>query len=277
MKIGFLLKRQEYAHSSPVMADVFQYLRRASIQVKTIIPEADIVDLASFRNDCDLYVLKPGVDMALSLALVLHEQGARIINSYPASAAVQDKVFVTARLISAGIPTPRSFVTGNLQNLYAQLNSEALIVKPHRGSYGEGIEIFPRSELPAQAIKGGCFSQEYLDSDGEDLKVYVIGKEVFAVKKKFPASSYEEKLGRPVQVDNYIRGMALQIGKLFDLSVFGIDIIETPDGPYVVDVNFFPGFIGVPQAGEKIAEFLLDCLSAEVAEIYNMPRSLAST
>jgi hypothetical protein len=40
------------------------------------------------------------------------------------------------------------------------------------------------------------------------------------------------------------------------LGLFGLDVIESDDGPFVVDVNYFPGYKGVPDAGALIADYI---------------------
>lgn len=148
MKLGFLMKKSEYAHSTPVMEDVFRHLRRRGVDVQTIVPEEHVIELQHIAVENDLYVIRPGIELGLSLAGVLHELGARLINSYPASAMLQDKVLVTHRLIRAGIPTPRSFVTGDVDSTIAAIGGDALIIKPHRGSYGIGVRVVARADEP---------------------------------------------------------------------------------------------------------------------------------
>lgn len=263
MKLGLLMKKQEYTHSTPVMDEMFRHLRKYGVAVSTIYPEEHVVELQRVRVENDLYVIRPGIELGLSLAGVLHELGARLINSYPASAVLQDKVLVTHRLIRAGIPTPRSFVTGDVDKTIATIGGERLIIKPHRGSYGIGVRVVDRADEPTP--RGGYFAQQFKKPLGPDLKVYVIGDEVFAVRRKFPAESYEDKLGQPCIVDESIRKIALRIGDLFNLQIYGIDVIEHADGFDVIDVNYFPGFVGVPKVAEKLADYLFGCLSDECA------------
>jgi ribosomal protein S6--L-glutamate ligase len=50
-------------------------------------------------------------------------------------------------------------------------------------------------------------------------------------------------------------GLVLRTGKAFGLDIYGVDVLATPDGPVVVDVNAFPGFRGVAEAPAALAEF----------------------
>lgn len=270
MRVGFLCKRAEYAHSTPVMEDVFSRLRRYGIDIECIIPEEHLIDLASVHPICDLYVIRPGVELALSLAGALHDEGAPTLNKFPSCVVVQDKVRVTRALLRAGIPTARSFVTGTLRGALAHTRAP-IIVKPHRGSYGEGVRVVQDAEEHDDCVRGGCFVQEYLPNTGYDLKVYVIGEEVMAIRRPFPANTYEDKIGQPVVIDSYVEQLALQIGRLFDLQVYGIDIIETPRGLCVIDVNFFPGFVGVPNAAEKLAVYISSSLTCHSTPVFSQP------
>jgi hypothetical protein len=47
------------------------------------------------------------------------------------------------------------------------------------------------------------------------------------------------------------------VGALFGLDIYGVDVVETPEGWVCVDINDFPGFKGVPGAVELIAQFIL--------------------
>ena len=45
-------------------------------------------------------------------------------------------------------------------------------------------------------------------------------------------------------------------GQAFGLGLYGLDLIETADGVRVVDLNFFPGYKGVPDAAPRIADYI---------------------
>jgi glutathione synthase/RimK-type ligase-like ATP-grasp enzyme len=42
--------------------------------------------------------------------------------------------------------------------------------------------------------------------------------------------------------------MALKIGRVFGLLLYGVDLLISRQGPVAIDVNAFPGFRGVPRA-----------------------------
>jgi len=51
--------------------------------------------------------------------------------------------------------------------------------------------------------------------------------------------------------------LARRVGQLFGLDLYGVDVIETPQGLFLVDINDFPSFYGVPRKVAAIAEYIL--------------------
>ena len=49
----------------------------------------------------------------------------------------------------------------------------------------------------------------------------------------------------------------MRCGETFGLSLFGMDVVISKGQPYVVDVNKFGSFIGVPDAPAKLADYVL--------------------
>jgi ribosomal protein S6--L-glutamate ligase len=60
-------------------------------------------------------------------------------------------------------------------------------------------------------------------------------------------------MGRPLTVSADLRELAAGCAGRLGLRLAGIDVLESPDGPVVVDVEAFPDYAGVPEAGEVVA------------------------
>lgn len=65
-----------------------------------------------------------------------------------------------------------------------------------------------------------------------------------------------------------LRKLALDVGKLFGLDIYGLDVVETPQGLAVIDINDFPSFGGVPRAVARVSEYVLH--AAKRAELQRM-------
>ena len=99
--------------------------------------------------------------------------------------------------------------------------------------------------------------QDYVPGPGEDLKVYVVGDHVAAVRKPFSADSFAVP-GRPCPVSDEVRRLAPLVGRAFGLGLYGVDVVEGPDGPVVVDLNYFPGYKGLPGMAPLVADYIED-------------------
>jgi glutathione synthase/RimK-type ligase-like ATP-grasp enzyme len=41
------------------------------------------------------------------------------------------------------------------------------------------------------------------------------------------------------------------------LGLYGVDLIETEEGPFVIDINSLPGYKGIEGAAQRVAAFIL--------------------
>jgi ribosomal protein S6--L-glutamate ligase len=99
--------------------------------------------------------------------------------------------------------------------------------------------------------------QEEVPSDGLDLKLYVVGDWVAAIRRPFPARTEAEKRGQPAEVPTAIREAALACGSVLGLELYGVDVMTSGSSFWVVDVNAFPSYRGVDEGPERVAGYLL--------------------
>src|SRR5439155_117226 len=122
----------------------------------------DLIDVSRVRLDYDLYVLKNRRDLAMSVAADLHGAGAALLNPYPVSALLRDRI-VTFRV---------------LRPPFARTSDEQ-----------EGRPFAPSPELAALARRCGAafgidlFSVDVVKSDG---RAYVVDMSSFPGFKGVP-------------------------------------------------------------------------------------------
>ena len=258
MRVAIVALRHPSGRFSVLVPEMEARLQDLGCEVEIIDPDAGPVDLGAVRTDADLYILKSGTEAALSFAGVLHARGARVVNPYPVAAACRDKIVQTLVLAEAGVPVPQSWMTVAPMSLLPQLEDGPLILKDPRGSQGRGLEIVhDRDGLAALPVGTPWLAMRYYRPEGEDLKLYRIGDEVFGVERIFPAKTYAQKLGRPYAVSDDLRDIVLRCGDAFGISVYGVDVIRSRGRHWVVDMSSFPGFKGVPAAGRRIVDHVV--------------------
>jgi glutathione synthase/RimK-type ligase-like ATP-grasp enzyme len=246
---------------NPVVAGALDMLRRRGLQVDVGFADRSLLRVDGLRVTHDLYVLKSHSDYWLSVADILHGLGAPLVNPYPACRLTRDKFAVTRQLGAAGVPVPPTWLTGDLDLLREIVAECPLIIKPNSGrpvapivvarSAADLSRLHPLTEL--------MLAQEYVEGSGADLKVYVIGGQVFAVRRAYRRGGPKE-LGELTPVSEGVRDIALRCGAACGLSLYGLDVIEGRAGPVVVDVNYFPSFLGVPDAASLVADHIAACL-----------------
>lgn len=257
MRILFLLARRVPDVTSPLVREVSERLGALGHRVEHALTEDLALDACGLVPTHDLYVLKSHTELALSVGGALAAQGARLLNGYDACAAAQDKLLANRRLHAAGVPVPRTHVTADPEQVALLLEEGPKIVKPLRGHRGEGVRLLhsPRDLVGQPAPQGPLVVQDLVPGPGEDLKVYVVGQRVWAVRKAFSSTSFTRP-GRPVPVTSEVEGIALRAGAATGLGIFGLDLIEGPEGPVVVDLNYFPGYKGCDHVAAPMTRYV---------------------
>jgi ribosomal protein S6--L-glutamate ligase len=256
LRIGFLLPH--YSEGSPSrMPLVLRLLADAGVIVDVVNPPGRIVDLSELRVEHDLYVLKKMSGLALSLAGALHSRGATIVNPYPVSVALRDKIVAFRILQAAGVPTPATYAVSHAEELTPVLDAGAIIVKPYQGSSGHGVRIVRTAAelVDVPRNRDPVFAQRYHQPQGRDRKLYSIGDHIFGTLKVFPARTEAEKHGEPFTPGPELCEIVRQCGRAFGIDLYGVDIIESHGRPYVVDMSSIPGFKGVPEAPRLLADY----------------------
>lgn len=254
MRFCFIIEAQ-YKHQLMPMA-IVQQLMDWGHSVDLLEPETTITDLTRFTKvKYDAYILKTVSDgPGLSILEAVEAIGLPTINNSRAIRLVRNKAVTTVYAHKQGLPTPHTYFVAQ-PDLLKQIPEEdyPLVVKPTNGSSCRGIY---RVNTPADLetlhlVKANTrffLAQQYIENSGFDVKLYVVGTEVFAVAKRSPLHPEVEVKKRIIPVTPELRNLALNVGKLFKLDIYGLDVVETPRGPMLVDINDFPSFGQVPHA-----------------------------
>ena len=263
MKIHFVLDEQVHAEADPTYLVAMGILTDRGFAVSSGIPEAALLSPERLCARHDLYVLKSRSELALSIAGILHDRGGRFLNPYPACALAHNRIIAASRLAAAGVPMPRCWVTADFARLCDLAAERPVVVKPYLAQAGR-CELLAHTPDDLVGIALGehpVLVQEHVA--GERLRVQVIGGHVCATS--LGRSGAPGAVPVPVPVPGALRELALRCGRTFGLEVYGIDVVASPDGPRVVDVDHAPAFHGMAGAAALLARHVEDRVRARPA------------
>ncbi len=176
---------------------------------------------------------------------------------------MRDKAVAAAFAHAHGLPIPLTYFVAHPRLLkQVPLKDYPLVVKPTNGSSCRGIyRVDSPADLKtlriAEANESFFLAQCYVENTGFDIKLYVVGKEVYALAKRSPLHPDVYVRKRLIPVTPELRMLALQVGHLFDLDIYGLDVVETRQGPVIVDINDFPSFGRMPEAVARVSTYIL--------------------
>jgi ribosomal protein S6--L-glutamate ligase len=279
MRFCFIVE-EEYRHD-PMPMVVADQLELWGHSIDVLEPKDTVTCLSNMREmGYNAFVLKTVADgPGLSILQAAESVGIPTINNSRAIRLVRDKAVAAAFAHAHNLPMPPTYFVAH-PRLLKQIPAEdyPLVVKPSNGSSCRGIyRLNSPADLEALVIaeENDSFflAQRYQENTGFDIKVYITGREVYgAIAKKSPL--HGEVTEEFIPLTPELRKLALDIGKIFGLDIYGIDVVETPNGLAVLDINDFPSFGRVPGAVRRVAEYVLHAATrAEVSREARLARN----
>ncbi|MFD4244975.1 RimK family alpha-L-glutamate ligase [Streptomyces sp. NPDC058525] len=265
MRLCFLVE-EHYRHDG-MPNEVIRQLTAWGHRVDVVRPGGSLLRMteAVDAGSHDAWVLKtvsggPG----LTLLEVAASAGLTTVNDARSIRGVRDKALAAAIGRARGLPLPPTYAAARPELLREIPAAEyPLVVKPADGSSGRAVHLVSSPErleemLPALAGEGLLIAQPYVPNSGTDIKVYAVGGELFATERCSPLHPDPAVRERRVPLSAEVAAIAAQVGAVYGLDLYGVDVLLGPEGPVVVDVNDFPSFRQVPDAAARVARAVLD-------------------
>ncbi len=172
---------------------------------------------------------------------------------------VHNKLLTHLVLEQHQIPMPRTYVGPNLEsakNLLKKTNYP-LVMKFPEGTQGKGV-MFAESYASASsmldalgALNQPFLIQQYVESGGTDIRVLVIGNKAIAgMRRKAQTEEKRANLhaggsGELITLTREISTLAIKTAQALGADICGVDILEGPLGPVVIEANISPGLQGL--------------------------------
>lgn len=263
MRICFLVEEQYRRDGMPV--DVIRQLSAWGHRVDVLRPGGSLLKLSETvrAGDHDAWVLKtvsggPGLTLLEGAANV----GLTTVNDARSIRGVRDKALAAVIAEHHGLPVPVTYAAARPEE-FAEVPAAVypLVVKPADGSSGRAVRLVPSPDrLPTadeEGMGGMLIAQPYVPNSGVDLKVYCVDGELYATERCSPLHPGQPVRERQVPLTAEVAAIATEVGAVFGLDLYGLDIVLGPDGPVLVDVNDFPSFRQVPDAVARVAWAIL--------------------
>jgi ribosomal protein S6--L-glutamate ligase len=262
--------------------DLVKYLKAGGATVEAISPaevgivaegESAIVTFGGKKANTNIVVTRQVslLNDLLRIALPLLEaDGVWVCNPTVAASLAQDKVATSIRLAQAGVasvPTigvacaPASLTLSTLEQFQ---DKGRLVVKPAVSGGGVGVRLsqdyrdaaniielisnqldFNNQEVVIASSRHYVV-QPYM-GEGIDARVFIVDGEALAMTRRVASPTDFRTNGAYGGVDekwwdDASAELAIAATEAIGLQYSGVDVIPTADGPYILEVNGWPGY-----------------------------------
>ena len=152
-----------------------------------------------------------------------------------------------------------------------------VVVKLLEGTQGIGVvlaETAPTAASVIEAFHGldqNILIQKFIkEAKGADIRALVVGRKVVAaMRRKAVAGEFRSNLHRgataeKIRLPAEYRKTALAAARVLGLRVAGVDLIESKEGPMVMEVNSSPGLEGIQKTtGVDVAAAIIEHIEEE--------------
>lgn len=203
----------------------------------------------------------------------LERMGVLLVNS-PSAIQIAESKFLTSFILKEkGFRIPETVIVQAMEDAEVFLaGHNDVIAKPLYGFQGYGVIRVKRSEKDAtrriQRLLGEfkcvCL-QRYIPNPGRDIRAFVVGDDVVAsIYRKARVGRWKTNIrfgGVPAActLTDEQRDISIRASRCLGLDYTGVDIIEGPDGNYILEVNGAPAWHGIMEAtGRNVAEDIIN-------------------
>jgi ribosomal protein S6--L-glutamate ligase len=210
------------------------------------------------------------------------QMGVFSLNSSSAISSARDKLR-SIQLLSrhqVGIP-PTAFARdrNSFQQAIESVGGAPVVIKLLEGAQGIGV-LLAETAKTAEAIvetlhstrKDVVIQRFVSESRGRDIRALVVGERVVAAISRqaagdeFRANLHRGGRANRIEIDPAFERTAIVAAQVMGLHVAGVDMVEGPDGPQVLEVNSSPGLEGIEAAtGVDVASAIVEQLEQRVA------------
>lgn len=213
-------------------------------------------------------------DYGLAVVKQFEALGIFVVNSSQSIAESRDKLRSLQALTYAGINVPSTVMTRSpraLRFAVEAVKGFPVVLKVLRGTQGVGVMLVHTPVSlgsvmdTLRGLDEDVIIQQFIaEGAGRDYRAFVVGDRVVAaMMRTAPEGEFRSNIhrggeGKLVRLPKSFERTAVRAAAVMGLHVAGVDLMDSHQGPLVLEVNSSPGFEGIERAtGLNIASMIM--------------------
>src|SRR5438874_2385165 len=212
--------------------------------------------------------------------------GVYCVNESQAIARSRDKLRCLQILSRHDIGLPPTVYTRQAEHVpqcMERVDGPPVVVKLLEGTQGIGV-ILAESAMAASSVieafhglDQNILIQKFIrEANASDVRALVVGRRVVAAMRRqavageFRSNIHRGGTAKKIRLSADCRKTALAATRVLGLRVAGVDLIESAEGPMVMEVNSSPGLEGIQKTtGIDVADAIIEHLEREVTIVHS--------
>ena len=245
--------------------------------------------------ECEAVIPRIGYSITrrgVAIVRQFEQMGVIILNPSLSIQQSRDKLLASQLMADAGVPIPVTAHVASIEDTdraIARAGGVPCVVKATEGTQGSGVFLVHNHQQAHQLVKQMLergmrpLVQTYIEeSHGQDIRVLVVGgKVIAAMRRRASGSEFRSNFhlgGRVerVHLSELHKSVALAAANILGMDIAGVDMLESRDGPLVLEVNSSPGLEGIEGAsGVNVAAAVAQHLDARLSAVREQSRAEA--
>jgi ribosomal protein S6--L-glutamate ligase len=206
--------------------------------------------------------------------------GVYCVNESQAIARSRDKLRCLQILSRHDIGLPPTIYTRQAEHVPAcieRVDGPPVVVKLLQGTQGIGVVLAESTSAASSVIEAfhgleqNILIQQFIaESKGSDIRALVVDRKVVAAMRRqavageFRSNMHRGGTARKIRLPADYRKTAIAAARVLGLRVAGVDMIESKEGPMVMEVNSSPGLEGLEKTTEiDVAAAIIEHIERE--------------
>ena len=207
--------------------------------------------------------------------------GVYCLNESQAIARSRDKLRALQILGEHAIGVPPTVFTRQAEHVAECINrlqGPPVVVKLLGGTQGIGV-VLAESAAAASSVMDAFHGldqniliQKFIhEAQGSDIRALVVGRRIVAAMRRqavpgeFRANIHRGGTAKKLRLPAPFRKTALAAARVLGLRMAGVDMIESAEGPMVLEVNSSPGLEGIQKSTDvDVAQAVIEYIEREL-------------